>query len=246
MQCVVLAGGLAQRMRPLTETIPKSLLPVAEHPFIHYQLTWLASHGVDEVVLCVGYLGEQIREYVGDGAAWNLRVRYVDEGRELRGTGGALRLAFEQGHLASSFLLTYGDSFLPIDFAEVWRAFRDSGADSLMTVLHNEGRWDTSNACFRGGKIVVYDKQRQERPGIAYDHIDYGLLALRRDVIADQVPPNQRYDLATLFHELSLEGRLAGFEVKTRFYEIGSRDGLQDFNRYIAEGGRFSRQSELI
>ena len=119
MQCVILAGGLATRMRPLTENFPKALLPAGDHPFIHYQLAWLARHGVDEVILCLGYQGALIRDYVGSGSAWGLRVSYTDEGKDLRGTAGALRLCFDQNLLADTFLLTYGDSFLPIDFSRL-------------------------------------------------------------------------------------------------------------------------------
>src|SRR5580698_4019540 len=110
MQCLILAGGLATRMRPLTETIPKALIPAEGRPFIDHQLGWLASHGVTDVVLSVGYLGGALRDHVGDGAAFGLRVRVVDEGRELRGTAGAVRLALDEGALDERFLLTYGDS----------------------------------------------------------------------------------------------------------------------------------------
>lgn len=236
IQCVVLAGGLAERMRPLTERIPKSLLPVGPHPFVHYQLQWLASQGVTEVVLCVGYLGEQIRDYVGDGARWNLSVRYVDEGPELRGTGGALRLAAERGALQERFLLTYGDSFLPVDFRAVWKSFTERNVDALMTVYRNQGRWDSSNACFSNGCVTLYDKSRQARQNTPFEFIDYGLSALKREVILSQVPSATKYDLATLFHQLSVDGRLAGYEITTRFYEIGSREGLTDFTQYVLSG----------
>src|ERR1700733_2234592 len=106
MQCVILAGGLATRMRPLTETIPKAMIPVGGAPFIDHQLTWLSRHGVDQVVLSIGYRGRLLAEHVGDGARFGLRVRVVDEGENLQGTAGALRLADEQGALAETFLLT--------------------------------------------------------------------------------------------------------------------------------------------
>src|SRR5262245_26801177 len=109
MQCVILAGGLATRMRPLTDSIPKTLLPVAGHPSADMQLTWLAREGVSDVVYCVGHLGEMIEEYVGDGSRWGLAVRYVDDGPELRGTAGALRRAVSAGLLDPAFLVVYGD-----------------------------------------------------------------------------------------------------------------------------------------
>ena len=85
-------------------------------------------------------------------------IRYVDEGEKLRGTGGALRLALEQGVLDESFLVIYGDSFLPVRFAPVWQAFKASGMPALMTVLRNEGRWDRATPFTGTGRVMLYDK----------------------------------------------------------------------------------------
>lgn len=232
MQCVILAGGLATRMRPLTDTIPKALLPAAGRPFIDHQLEWLAQVGVTKVVLSVGYRGEMLCEYVGDGSRWGLALTVVDEGPELRGTGGALRLALDLGALDESFLLTYGDSFLPIDFSAVWQAFLTCGNPALMTVFRNAGRWDESNAVFDRG-AVFYDKTRRSRPTGDFQHIDYGLSALQRGVISRLVPPQGKHDLALVFHELGKSGQLAGFEVQQRFYEIGSPAGLSEFEQWL-------------
>ncbi|HXU01793.1 MAG TPA: sugar phosphate nucleotidyltransferase [Polyangia bacterium] len=235
MQCVILAGGRATRMRPLTDQIPKALIPVAGRPFVDHQLEWLAAHGVTDVVLSVGYRGDAIRAFVekGDGARHGVRVRFVDEGADLRGTAGALRLALDEGALADSFLVTYGDSFLPIDFGDVFRAFEVAAQPALMTVFRNDGRWDTSNVIFDGRMVTLYDKQRRTRPAEDFTFIDYGLSALSRRVIADEVAAGVVADLATLFHALSVSGRLAGFEAAERFYEIGSPAGLEDFERWL-------------
>jgi NDP-sugar pyrophosphorylase family protein len=235
MQCVILAGGLGTRMRPRTETVPKSLLEVAGRPFVDHQLEWLAAHGCTEVVLSVGYLGEMIEAHVGDGTGFGLRVRYVNEGATLRGTAGAVRLAVEEGALAEEFLLTYGDSYLPVDFADVAAAFRASRAPALMTVFHNEGRWDTSNVVFdeAAGTIVLYDKTRTLRPAQEFRYIDYGLSALRRGVIEREVPVGERYDLADVFRGLSQRGELAGYRVRERFYEVGSPQGLADLEALL-------------
>ena len=227
MQCVILAGGLATRMRPLTDTCPKTLLPVSGRPFAYHQLHWLASQGVDEVIYCIGHQGEMIRRYCESQPSPVGSIRFVDEGEQLRGTGGALRLAREQGVLDESFLVIYGDSFLPVEFAPVWEAFHASGMPALMTVLRNEGRWDRSNVIYENGRLLLYDKQTDPR----MRYIDYGLSAFRRDLF-DHRP--EVFDLAVLLHELSLYGRLAGFEVQQRFYEIGSPAGLQDLEQYLA------------
>ena len=232
MQCLILAGGLATRMRPLTETIPKALIPVEGRPFIDHQLAWMAARGVTQVVLSVGYLGDAIRQHVGDGGRYGLAARIVDEGPNLRGTAGAVRLAYDEGVLEERFLLTYGDSFLPIDFAAVFNHFRASGAPALMTVYRNQGRWDTSNVIFDGRMVTLYDKQRRTRPPEDFAFIDYGLSALTRGAV-EKIPAGQKADLAELFHGLSLRGELAGWESPERFYEIGSPAGLADFTQWV-------------
>jgi len=247
MQCVILAGGLATRMRPFTDERPKALLPVAGRPFIDHQLEWLARHGVTRVVLSIGYKGDMLRAHVGDGARFGLGVTYVDEGTLLRGTAGALRLALELGVLDDAFLVTYGDSFLPVDFGEVWARFQRSGLPALMTVFHNQGRWDTSNAIFearggeprddaadlKDGRLVLYDKRHATRPATDFTYIDYGLSALERRIIERDVPATGKADLAELLHTLSLRGELAGLEVRERFHEIGSPEGLEELTRWI-------------
>lgn len=237
MQCLILAGGLATRMRPLTETIPKAMLPVEGRPFIDHQLAWLAAQGVTEVVLSVGYLGEAIRAHVGDGGRYGLSARVVDEGPNLRGTAGAVRLAFDEGVLDERFLLTYGDSFLPIDFAAVFRHFEASGAPALMTVYRNQGRWDASNVIFDGRMVTLYDKQRRTRPPEDFTFIDYGLSALTRKTVEQGIPTGRKADLADLFHALSVRGELAGWESPERFYEIGSPQGLADFSEWVRARG---------
>lgn len=234
MQCVILAGGLGTRMWPETRTIPKTLLPIAGTPFATWQLSWLARSGIDSVVYCVGHLGEQIRDHVGDGGSWGLSVRYVDEGDHLRGTAGALRLAFDERALEEDFLVLYGDSWLQIDPAGVLRAARERREPALMTVFRNDGRWDGSNVVLEGARVARYAKGLIPLPP-EMRWIDYGLLAFRREVIGERVPPGTPADLAPVCGGLAGDGLLAGFEVSQRFYEIGSvagRDELEAlFNR---------------
>lgn len=231
-QCVILVGGLGTRLGPLTATIPKALVPVAGEPFVDHQLRWLAANGVDAVLFSIGHLGAQLREHVGDGRRLGLEVTYVDDGEELRGTAGALRRALDEHVLDERFLVTYGDSYLPIDFGAFARAFERSASPAMMSVFRNEGRWDTSNATVRDGRVTLYDKRRGEgAASMAY--IDYGLLAFQRDVIGARVPAGAKSDLADLLHDLSVEGHLAAYEVTTRFYEMGSRQGLTDLENFL-------------
>ena len=223
----LLAGGLATRLRPLTENIPKSLVEVAGEPFLAHQLRLLKRQGIQRVVLCVGYLGALVQEFAGDGARFGLELAYSFDGPVLRGTAGALRQA--QLLLGDEFFVLYGDSYLPVDFSAVQRSFQASGQPALMTVFRNEGAWDTSNVEYDGTRILAYDK-RHRTPAMHY--IDYGLGIFRRDAL-DDVPATGAYDLADLYGQLLASGRLAAHVVEQRFYEIGSQAGIQELTKYL-------------
>lgn len=227
----LLAGGIATRLRPLTEKIPKALVDVAGKPFIVRQLDYLRQQGVTLVALCINYLGEQVEAVVGDGSAFGLEVRYSWDGPRLMGTGGALRQALPL--LGEHFFVFYGDSYLPIDFREVEQSFMASGKPALMTVLKNSNQWDKSNVLFLGGNIIEYNKHAP-RPEMA--HIDYGLGVLSASVL-ENVHTNEPFDLADLYHELSVQGLLSGHEVFERFYEIGSHEGLEETIEYFRKEG---------
>jgi len=224
----ILAGGLATRLHPLTQNIPKALIEVAGKPFICRQLDFLRLQGITKVVMCVGYRGEQIEALVGDGKAFGLKVLYSYDGPTLLGTGGALRRALL--FLSKQFFVLYGDSYLPCDFPAVQKAFVESGKPALMAVLRNEDRWDKSNVIFREGRIVEYDKLA---PNPEMDYIDYGVGILSAAVLESYVE-GRVFDLADVYHELSLAKQLAGFEVHERFYEIGSRHGLKEAEAYFS------------
>ncbi len=226
----ILAGGLATRLRPITETIPKSLVEVCGEPFIAHQLRLLRSRGIEDVVLCIGYLGEQIEKVVGSGSAFGLRVRYSFDGPQLLGTGGAVLRALDM--LGDDFFVLYGDSYLLCDYQAVLASFRASGLQGLMTVYRNEGRFDTSNVEYQAGMIRRYDKKNLT-PSMR--HIDYGLGVFRRASFAG-LPAEQKFDLASHFQNLLAKGQLAGYEVSERFYEIGSVAGLGELRRLMESG----------
>ena len=236
-QVVVLGGGLGSRMEAVAAGLPKSLIQVRGEPFVHHQLRLLASQGIREIVYVIGFRGDQIRRAVGDGSQFGLSVSYVDEGDRLRGTGGALRFAHDKGSLDPRFAVVYGDAYLPIDLDPVWAAFDSSQCPALMTVLRNEDRWDRSNAVFANGQVINYDKRIGHRtPEMKW--IDYGLSVLRREVV-DAIPNGRAVsDLADVLHELSVRGELAGFEVSTRFFEVGSIDGVAALESYLASTNR--------
>jgi NDP-sugar pyrophosphorylase family protein len=228
----ILAGGTATRLRPVSNTLPKSLVPVAGEPFISHQLRRLRRDGIERVVLCVGHLGEMIHEFVGDGAGFDLKVDYSFDGDRLLGTGGALRQALPL--LADTFFVLYGDSYLDIPFAPVLAAFRRSGSPVLMTIFRNEGRWDTSNVLFDGTRIVRHDKRA---PTPDMQHIDYGLGIFTRQVLADR-SPKVAFDLADVYADFAASGRLAGHEVTQRFYEVGTPEGVAATDAYLRKAKR--------
>ena len=231
-QCVILAGGLGTRLQAVTGPIPKTLVPVNGRPFAAYQLALLARNEVSEVVYCIGHRGEQIVRAIGDGSAFGVRVRYVEDGPILRGTAGALRRAFDEDVLDEAFFVLYGDSYLPIAFPPVFFSFEANERAPLMTVLRNENRWDRSNVVYRAPRVALYDKRCDDPSAAGMTHIDYGLSVLPRNIIAEAVAPEMNLDLADLYKALSIAGRLIGFEVTQRFYEVGSPEGLTEFSRY--------------
>ena len=222
----ILAGGLGTRLGSTVRDTPKPLLEVAGEPFILHQLRLLASYGLREAVLCVGYLGDQIVERVGS-ERFGIRIAYSHDGPEPIGTLGAVRQAAAQ--LGPRFLVLYGDTYLRIDYAEAAAAWEASGLPAMMTVLHNGGRWDTSNVCFDGRLVTAYDK-REPTPAMSW--IDYGLGGLSAETL-DLVDP-QISDLADLHQRLANDGRLFGFAATERFYEIGTPAALAETGRFLA------------
>jgi NDP-sugar pyrophosphorylase family protein len=225
----ILAGGTATRLRPITETIPKALLNVAGEPFLAHQLRLVRAQGFRDVVLCVGYRGEMIQDAIGAGDRFGLRVEYSFDGERLLGTGGALRRALP--HLGEQFLVLYGDSYLPTDYAAIVGAFIASGKHALMTVFRNEGRWDTSNVWFDAGEIRSYEKVNRTAE---MRYIDYGLGILRSDALRAW-PADEAFDLAEVYKQLLAARQLAGYEVTERFYEIGSPAGLTELDTFFRE-----------
>jgi NDP-sugar pyrophosphorylase family protein len=223
----ILAGGLATRLKPITEKIPKLLVEVAGEPFFSHQLRLLKGAGLNRLVLCVGYLGEMIVEGYGDGAEWGISIDYSFDGPKLLGTGGALIRALPK--LGDAFYVLYGDSYLPIDYLAVGEAFLKSGKQGLMTVFENREKYDASNVWFQDGVIRSYDK-KDKVPEMR--HIDYGLGLFRADAF-DGFPRDEVVDLAEVQKALLKRGELAGFEISQRFYEIGSHAGLRELDQLL-------------
>ncbi len=224
---VILAGGRGTRLHPITDEMPKALVPVGNQPFIVQQLRLLRSWGVRHIVISVWYKEEMIREVVGDGKRFDVHVEFISDGRTPLGTGGAVRRAL--GALGGPGFVLYGDSYLPCDYRGIQESFAAHDRLALMTVFRNDGRWDSSNVELQGGEIVRYDKRN---PSPAARHIDYGL-GIFRPAAFGHLRDGEPADLAQVYQKLLAEHQVLAYEVTQRFYEIGSRDGLDELDRLL-------------
>lgn len=222
----ILAGGLATRLHPITLELPKSLVPINGEPFIKWQLELLASRGVRSVVLCLGHQAAEIKKFVGSGKQFGLRIEYSIEKSKL-GTGGALQNAKEL--LGERFGVLYGDSYLPINYSEVFNSIQNSDKSILMTIHENSDKFDYSNILFKSDGSLYYSKKNR-LPQMK--HIDYGFSVLRLSALSS-IPPEGSSDLSDVFEELSKKGQVGGFEIRERFYEIGSFEGIVELERYL-------------
>ena len=227
MQVVILAGGLGTRLRPLTDHLPKALVPVDGKPFLQHQLEWLAGAGVTQILLCVHHRADQIEAFAKDGRDFGLRITYAHEGERLLGTAGALKRA--AASVADRFCVLNGDSYLPMNLQEPIREFTQRGCSAMMLAWHNQDRFDRSNAVVRDGWVIAYDRKS---PGPDFEFIDYGLRIFRHEVLA-LLPEEACCDLDGLYERLIAQQRLAAYVVQEPFYEIGSPEGLARFERYV-------------
>jgi NDP-sugar pyrophosphorylase family protein len=222
----ILAGGRGRRLGEAVRDTPKPLVTVAGEPFLRHQLRLLRRHGASRIVLSVGYRGELVQARIGDGADLGLEISYVFDGPELLGTAGAVRKALP--HLADAFFVLYGDTYLRIDYADVQRTFQRTGFPALMTVLRNEGRWDTSNVLLQGDRVRIYDKKK---PTADMHWIDYGLGIVRAEAL-DAAGPDEA-DLARVYAALAARGQLGAYVATERFYEIGTPDALAETEAFL-------------
>jgi NDP-sugar pyrophosphorylase family protein len=229
---VILAGGLATRLRPLTEKIPKSLVEVAGRPFLEHQIALLKKNGITDLFLCIGFLGEMIEDRFGNGNNFGVQISYSYDGEKLLGTGGAIKKLIPR--LPEHFFVLYGDSYLPIDYQAVANHYQSVEQRALMTVFRNDDTWDRSNVWFEQGTLRRYSKTVR-LPQM--HHIDFGLTVCSREIF-DEYPADEAFDLAGVLEKLSERKKLAGYEVHQRFYEIGSPQGLHELDRLLRDAGR--------
>lgn len=231
MQLAILAGGLATRLGSLTKGKPKSLIQIQGKPFLEYQLDFLKEGGIKNIVLCIGYLGEQVERHFGDGSRFGVDIMYSYDSEQLLGTAGALKNA--ERLLEEEFFVMYGDSYLFLDFAAATAYFEEFDKLGLMTIYKNYNRYDASNVVVENNKIKQYSKKEKSKDMI---YVDYGASILRKKAL-ELIPQNQVYSLEELFSELIKQKELLAYEVHKRFYQIGSPEGLKEFQQYASQSG---------
>jgi MurNAc alpha-1-phosphate uridylyltransferase len=227
LSLAILAGGVASRLMPITKNTPKSLVLINDKPFIHYQLEYLKKQKIKNIVLCVGHFGKMIENEIGDGKKYGLSIKYSYDGKNLLGTGGAIKKALPM--LDETFYIMYGDSLLPINYKTIEKKFLASNKPALMTMIKNNNQWDKSNILYNGKYIVEYNKKN---PTGKMKYVDYGLGILSKAAFKS-FKKQRSFDLGDLYHQLSIEKKLGSYLVKKRFYEIGSHQGLLDTSDFI-------------
>jgi N-acetyl-alpha-D-muramate 1-phosphate uridylyltransferase len=230
MQAVIIAGGLATRLGDLSKGQPKSMIRINGKPFLSYQLDFLKKGGISNIVLCVGHLKEQIVDYFNDGKQYGIKLKYSYEDNPL-GTAGALKNA--NPLLDDIFYVIYGDSYLFLDFYNIKKYFDKQDKIGLLTVLKNNNKYDRSNTDIKGSFVVRYDKKNTKD----MSYIDYGAILLRRKAL-ELVPSGRYSSMEDLFVQLINNKELLAYEIKDRFYEIGSLSGLNEFFEYISSTSR--------
>ena len=225
-QIVIIAGGLGSRLGKLTQKTPKALIKIDKKPFIYYQLNQLSKQGFKKVVICVGYLGDKIRKYLGNGKKFNLNIQYSHDNKKLLGTAGCIRKAIPL--LEDNFFVTYGDTYLPVNFKNIQKSFEKQSAKALVAIYKNDNKLGSSNVCFKG-KNIFYQKNSKLKK---MNYIEYGVSVFSKEIFVES-KFKKLSDLSNILSLLSKRKKLKHYVVKKRFYEIGSNVGLEETKNYL-------------
>jgi NDP-sugar pyrophosphorylase family protein len=229
---IVLAGGLGTRLRALVADRPKVLAQAAGQPFLKYILNLLARQGIRQVVLCVGYLAEKVREFAGDGQAWGLQIRYSLEETPL-GTGGAIRKA--SAYMENPYFSLNGDTLFLVDLNALWLAHCSTqvlATVALLSVQNGSARGCVSLA--ENGKITSFD---EKPPAAGRALVNGGVYVLEPGAL-DSLPTGQPASIEReIFPRLAAKGQLAGHIQPAYFVDIGTPESLSAFEQDLVEGG---------
>ncbi len=227
-QAVILAGGLGTRMRPVTETIPKPMIPVCGKPFLQHQLELLQKNGIERVLLLVSYLGEQIEQYFGKGDPVKMEIGYSYESSPL-GTGGALKNASSK--LEEKFLLLNGDTFLDVDYPAVIADFINHKPQAVIVARKSADMPVPNNlAVSVDGQVTAYQKRNPENMTCT----DAGAIVLAHKVL-DNIAPAQICSLEEeVFPKLIKRREMRAWITSEPFFDMGSPAGLKALSEKLA------------
>ena len=227
MQTVIICGGLATRLKKLSKNTPKSMIKIKGKPFLEYQLEDLKRQNVKDILLCVGHLSEHIQDYFKDGEKFGLNLTYSHDGDKALGAIGSIKNAEEK--LEDVFFTLYGDSYVFLNYKELYNHFNRQNQNAMMTVFQNNNKYDKSNIILnRENMILQYSGEK--KPEMIY--IDYGVSIFRKKVF-DQIPKDTFYSTKDLYTNLVNQKQLQGYKVKKRFYHIGTPEALNEFSKFI-------------
>lgn len=223
-----MAGGLATRLRPLTNDIPKSLILIQGKPFLQYQIELLTRYDIKDIVLCVAYMGKKIEDYFGDGNKFGVKITYSYEKNKLLGTGGALKLV--EPYLNENFFLLWGDSYVRLNYKEMhdFHLKNTNDFDVTIAIFYNIRNYDKSNIIYERGRIKKYEKNSKDE----MKYIDAGIMVFNKKILK-RIPSGKVFQIEDLFHKLAKEEKLKPFLIKKRYYEIGSLKGLNQFKKFV-------------
>jgi len=227
MKLIILAGGLATRLRPISEKIPKALIEVGGQPFIFWQLQLLKKYGIKDVIISCGYLGEMIENVVGNGNKFGLNINYSYDGPQLLGTGGAIKKIINI--LPNYFLIMYGDTILRVNFKKVQEFYYSNNIENLMVVLNNKNRWAPSNVFYKNNKVIDYNNKNHHN----FQYIDYGLSILSKKSFFEI--NKSKFNLDLVFKNLIKKNQLSAYKANKRFYEINTITGIRETEKYLSK-----------
>lgn len=224
---VILSGGFGKRLGTITNEYPKSLVLINGKPFLYWQLKMLRKQGLKEVIVCTGFQSHMIENYIKKIGGLGLNIKVSEDGDRPLGTGGAIKKAILRYGLEKFFVL-YGDSYLRVDYSKFEKFFTISHSNVAMTIYHNRGNFDKSNVSFLSGNKIIYNKKK---PSTEMSYIDYGLSIINSNILLDRT--EEEFDLAEVIEDQSSMSQVVGYEVLDRFFEIGSRTGVEEFEKWI-------------
>ena len=229
MQAVILAGGKGTRLRPLTYQIPKPMAPVAGKPFLEHLILYLKQFKINVIIICAGSLWDKITNYFNDGKKWQISIKYSIEKDKLLGTGGALKQA--EDLLDNEFIILNGDTFLPINYYEIIDYFQAANCQAMITVYDNSKETLAPGNIALDNKLIIEYNRKEKLEHLKY--IDAGVGFYQKSIL-NLIPSNRIVSLEEeIFPLLISKKQLIGYPINTKFYDIGTADKLNIFEKYL-------------